>query len=176
MAKFKNVAEITKFFINNGWGENTAFYELSEKEAKEKGIEHVSIPITIGERTFYDDGSVTKDEFYKMTQESEEFPKTSQPSPQEFMEVFEKAKVSGDELICVLLSSGLSGTVQSAALAKDMVDYDNIYIVDSLTATYAIKVLVDYGMELRDKGKNASEITDILNEIKSRHEKIKIKD
>ncbi len=65
-------------------------------------------------------------------------------------------------------ASGLSGTVQSAALAKDMVNYDNIYIVDSLTATYAIKVLVDYGMELRDKGKTAQEITDILDEMKSR--------
>lgn len=146
--------------------ESSSDYDV--KEAKEKGIEHVSIPITIGEKTFYDDGSVTKDEFYQMTQESEEFPKTSQPSPQEFVEVFEKVKEAGDELICVLLSSGLSGTVQSAALAKDMVDYDNIYIVDSLTATYAIKVLVDYGMELRDNGKTAQEIADILDEMKSR--------
>lgn len=146
--------------------ESSSDYDV--KEAKEKGIEHVSIPITIGEKTFYDDGSVTKDEFYKMTQESEEFPKTSQPSPQEFMKVFEKAKEVGDELICVLLSSGLSGTVQSAALAKEMVDYENIYIVDSLTATYAIKVLVDYGMKLREEGKTAQEITNILDEMKSR--------
>lgn len=141
------------------------------QEAKNKGIKHVPITITMGEKSFYDDGKISKDEFYKMTQESEEFPKTAQPSPQEFLDIFEKVKGDGDTLICVLLSSGLSGTVQSATLAKSMADYDNIYIVDSLTATYAIKVLVDYGIKLRDEGKNAKEIVESMEAIKS---KIKI--
>ncbi len=52
MAKFKNVAEITKFFINNGWGENTAFYELSEKEAKEKGYHFAISGIEKGRKYF----------------------------------------------------------------------------------------------------------------------------
>lgn len=138
------------------------------KEAKNKGIEYVPITITIGDKTFFDDGNISKDEFYKMTQESEEFPKTAQPSPQEFLDIFKAVKEQNDELICVLLSSGLSGTVQSATLAKSMVDYDGIYIVDSLTATYAIGVLVDYGMKLRDEGKNAKEIVESIEEIKSK--------
>lgn len=146
--------------------ESSSDYDVNE--AKSKGIEYVPITITIGNETFLDDGKTSKDAFYKLTQESEEFPKTAQPSPQEFLDIFEKVKRDGDVLICVLLSSALSGTVQSATLAKSMVDYDDIYIIDSLTATYAIKVLVDYGMKLRDEGKDAKEIVEALEKVKSK--------
>ncbi len=72
-----------------------------------------------------------------------DFPKTSQPSPQEFLDVFEEVKEKGDELICILLSSALSGTYQSAQLARSMADYDKIYIIDSLSAVVAIRILCD---------------------------------
>lgn len=146
--------------------ESSSDYDVND--ARCKGIEYVPITITIGNETFLDDGEISKDIFYKMTQESEEFPKTAQPSPQEFLDIFEKVKKDRDVLICVLLSSALSGTVQSATLAKSMVDYEDIYIVDSLTATYAIKVLVDYGMKLREEGKNAKEIVEALEKVKSK--------
>lgn len=51
-----------------------------------------------------------------------EFPKTSQPSPHKFLEVFEDAKENEDSVICILLSSKLSGTCQSAHLAKDIAE------------------------------------------------------
>ena len=150
-----------KFLIDS-----SSDYDVNE--AKSKGIELVPISITIRDKNFLDDGTISKDQFYRMTQEAEEFPKTAQPSPQAFLDIFEKVKNDEDELVCVLLSSELSGTMQSATLAKSMVDYDNIYIVDSLTATYGIKVLVDYGMKLRDEGKTAKEIAETLDEIKSK--------
>ena len=137
-------------------------------EAKDNGIEIISIAITMGEKTFYDGINIARDEFYKKLDASDEFPKTSQPSPQAFVDVFEKVKDNNDQLICVLLSSELSGTVQSAVLAKNMVGYDDIYIVDSLTATYAIKVIVDYGIRLAKEGKDAEEIVKVLDEIKSK--------
>lgn len=138
------------------------------KEARDKGIAHVPISVTIGDNTFLDNGEISKDRFYQMIQESEEFPKTAQPSPQAFLDIFEQVKKEGDTLICILLSSALSGTVQSAILAKSMVAYNNIYIVDSLSATYAIKVLADYGIKLRDEGKEAEEIVELLENLKSK--------
>ena len=142
--------------------------DYDPKEAESRGIEYVPITITIGDRAFSDNGEVSKSQFYQMTQESKEFPKTAQPSPQEFLDIFERIKKEGDTLICILLSSALSGTVQSATLAKTMVDYEHIYIVDSLTATYAIKVLADYGLKLRDEGKTAEEIVESLENLKSK--------
>lgn len=137
-------------------------------QIEKQNNEYVSIGITVGNKTYQDGVDIDRNEFFEMISKTKDFPKTSQPSPQDYIQIFEKAKESGDELICIVLSSALSGTVQSATLAKNMVDYEGIYIIDSLTATYAIKVLLDYGMKLREEGKNAYEIAEKLNQLKSR--------
>lgn len=70
-------------------------------------------------------------------------------------------------MICILLSSALSGTYQSAVLAKSIVDYDKIYIIDSLTATICIKVLADYAEKLVQENKTAKDIVEEIENIKS---------
>lgn len=135
-------------------------------EIKEKGLELVPMTISIGDKTFLDNVEIERNAFFDFMEKSEEFPKTSQPSPQEFVDVFEQIKKDGDELIYVSLSSGLSGTYQSAVLAKKIVDYDKIYLIDSTKATYVIKIMVDYGLKLREEGKNAEEIVKALEEVK----------
>ena len=121
-------------------------YEKTETE--KKGILRIPITITLKDKYILD-GEITKDEFYQLVQNADELPKTSQPSPQDFLDVFEKAKENDDELICILLSSKLSGTLQSATLAKSMAGYDKIHIIDSLSATYVIKMMTEYGIQLR---------------------------
>mgnify|MGYP005895964855 CR=1 FL=1 len=127
-----------KFLIDSG-------SDYDKEQLQEKGIEYIPIAISVGDKSFRD-GEISKDEFYKLTQESEEFPKTAQPSPQAFLDVFEEAKANGDQMIGVMLSGGISGTYQSANIAKDMAEYDGIHLIDSKTAVYAIKIMVDYGM------------------------------
>lgn len=137
-------------------------------EVKEKQMELVPIRISIGENTYVDGVDMGRDEFYEILEKSEDFPKTSQPSPQEFLDVFKNVKKNGDEMICILLSSGLSGTCQSAMLAKSMADYDKIYIIDSLTATYNIKEMADYACSLRSQGISAGEIVDRIEKMKAK--------
>jgi DegV family protein with EDD domain len=71
-----------------------------------------------------------------------------------------------DELICIMLSSGVSGTYQSACLAKSIVDNDNIYVVDSLTGAYGVKILADEAKKMIEQGKTAAEIVEKLEEMK----------
>lgn len=137
-------------------------------EVKEKGMELVPLHITLGEADYRDAYDLTKDGFYELLTSSEEVPKTSQPSPQDFVEAFEEAEEKGDDLICILLSSKLSGTFQSAVLSKDIVEYDKIHLVDSLGATHMIRLMADYGQELAKEGKTAEEIVAALNEMKSK--------
>lgn len=140
-------------------------YRLDEVE--KKGIELVPIKINLDGKEYIEGVNLKRDEFYERLTESGEFPKTSQPSPQEFADIFNDVKEKGDEMICILLSSALSGTYQSAVLAKSMVDYDKIYIIDSLAATICIKVMADYAKKLIGENKSAQEIVKEIERIKS---------
>lgn len=146
--------------------DSSADYSL--EELKEKNMEQVSLIINVGEKSYRGGIDIAADELYEMLIKGEEFPKTSQPSPQDFLEIFENAKEKGDSVICILLSSGLSGTFQSATIAESMADYDEIYLVDSLAATHLIRVMADYACELRDKEMSASEIVKAVSELQPR--------
>ena len=142
--------------------------DFSAEEAKEHNLELVSINITMNGKNYRDGIDITKDEFYQMLVESEEFPMTAQPSPQDFLDIFEDVKEKGDQLVYLSLSSALSGTFQSATLAKNMAEYDDIYLVDTLSATRAIRIMVEYACKLREEGKTAAEIAAELDDFKSR--------
>ncbi len=142
--------------------------DFTMAEIAEKNLYHVPLTISLNGQDYLSGEDLTSNQFYELLAACEDFPKTSQPSPQVFAEIFEKAKEQGEEIICVLLSSALSGTCQSATLAKDMVDYDGIYIVDSLTATIMARVIVDYGLQLIKQGKSAKEIVAALEAMRSK--------
>lgn len=137
------------------------------EEIKERGLLVVPLTVTFGDTTYVPGKTLDNDTFYKLLTEGKEFPKTSQPSPQDFLNHFEEAKENGDEVICLLLSSALSGTYQSATLAKNMVDYDKIYLVDTLTATLMIRILTDHALKLAAQGMPAAEIVEKLEALKS---------
>lgn len=137
-------------------------------EIKAKGMELVPLHITFGEKDYKDAYDLSKNGFYELLTSGEEFPKTSQPTPQDFVDAFEKVQESGDELIAILLSSKLSGTFQSATLAKNIVEYENIHLVDSLGATHMVRLMADYARELAEEGKNVKEIVAALEEMKSK--------
>lgn len=142
--------------------------DYTADEAKQNNLELVSINITMGGKNYLDGVDITRDEFYDLLVSSQDFPMTAQPSPQDFLDIFEDAKEKGDQLIYLSLSSGLSGTFQSATLAKSMAEYDEIYLVDTLSATRAIRLMAEYACKLREEGKDAATIAAVLEEFKSR--------
>ncbi len=133
-----------------------------------QNIQLVPIQITIGETSYLDGIDLDRDHFYRILEETGEFPKTSQPSPQDFLDIFKDVKEKGEDLVCILLSSALSGTYQSATLAKTMVEYDRIYLVDSLSATCNIMVMADYACKLREQGMDGAGIAAQMEAFKSR--------
>lgn len=144
--------------------DSSSDFELSES----KSMEFVPITVTLGEKDYRDGIDLNKDKLYEMMQETKLFPKTAQPSPAEFADIFEKAKETGDELICFLLSSGLSGTYQSAVLAKSIADYDGIYLIDTLNATHGIRFMAEYAQKLISDGLTADMIVEKIETLKPR--------
>lgn len=126
------------------------------------GIVDLIVPILVNiDGVEYKSGTeLACDKFYELLQNAKEFPRTAQPSPQSFIDVFEQVKADKDQLIYFCLSSRLSGTYQSALMLKDMVDYDDIYIIDTLGATHIINMMAIYARDLINQGLSASEIVD----------------
>lgn len=145
--------------------------DFSKEELEAKNLLMVPLTITINNTDNYKDVlELERAELYRLLTTDNTRVMTSQPSPQDFLEKFQEVKDAGDEVVCILLSSGLSGTYQSACLAKEMVDYDKIYLVDSLTATVAIRILTDYALQLVEEGRSAAEIAEIMEQMKSKLE------
>lgn len=132
------------------------------------GIVDLMVPISVNiDGKEYNCGvDLTSDCFYELLQSAKEFPRTSQPSPQAFIEIFEQVKNDGDQLIYLCLSSRLSGTYQGALIAKEMVDYDDVYIIDTLGATHIISVLASYARTLINKDYSVGEVVDACEELK----------
>ena len=139
-----------------------------KEEIDKKQMILASLNINLDDKIYLDGVDISRDQLYEWLMESQGFPKTSQPSPEVFLKHFKEAKEAGDDVICILLSSSLSGTCQSAHLAKNMADYDNIYIVDSLSATHLIRFLGNKACQMRDAGASAKEISETLEELKTR--------
>lgn len=131
-----------------------------------ENITVVPLSITLNNKTYLDGIELGHDEFYDMLVKTDDFPKSSQPAPQLFVDVFEEAKKNNDTLLCIMLSSGVSGTYQSAVLAKNIVEYDNIYIVDSLTGSYGTYLLVQEAQKMIAEGKAIEEIVERIEELK----------
>ncbi len=142
--------------------------DISSADLACMNAELVPLGVTIDGADYLDGVNLNRDRFYDMLSGASEFPKTTMPSPAAFAEKFEQAKESGDQLICILISSALSGTYQCAVTAKAMVDYDGIYIIDALTGAAGTRILAEHAAQLREIGCSAEEIVNRIEQLKGR--------
>ncbi|MGN1111976.1 MAG: DegV family protein [Acutalibacteraceae bacterium] len=137
-------------------------------ELKKMGILCVPIMVYFGNDEYEENINLTKQQFYTLLKESADFPTTSQPSPYAFENVLRKVRDNGDEAVIITLSSALSGTCQSAALAKNMLEFDSCYVIDSLNSSGGERILAEQAVKMRDMGKSAAEIAACLELLKVR--------
>ena len=104
--------------------------DITKQETEEMGIRMVSLKIRFSDGEFQQNTEEDFFTFFEKLVAEKELPTTSQPSPEDFLELYEEAKETGEEVLVITLSSGLSGTVNAANLAKQMAEYEKIWIVD----------------------------------------------
>lgn len=142
--------------------------DITEKEAEEMDIRLVWLKTKFSDGDFPMKAEEDFCRFFDKLAEEKDLPMTSQPSPEEYLEFFEEAKSKEEEVLVLTLSSGLSGTVNAANLAKQMSEYDKIWIIDSEQAIITQRFLVQKAVELRKEGKTTEDIVEILEELKKR--------
>lgn len=121
------------------------------------------IPLTLrfGDEEYIDGITIQKKEFYQKLIESDVLPKTSQATPADFEDVFEKIVAAGESAVVITLSSKLSGTWQSAMIAAGEYE-DSIYVVDSRNVAIGSAILAKLALRLADEGMGAKEIAERL--------------
>ena len=135
--------------------------------AAKRGMDFAPLKTILAGEEYRDGIDITPDTFYDKLRANKELARTSQVNVGEFAALFEAAVKAGDEVVVITISSGLSGTYQSARIAA--AEYEGkVFVVDSLSATSGEQVLAEHALKLRDEGKTAAEIFAELNDLRHR--------
>lgn len=141
--------------------------DITQAEAKALNVDVLPLKTIFGQEEYLDGVTMDHTAFYNKLIESDVMPTTSQLSPFDFEEAFRKALEQDDEVLCITVSSKLSGCYQSANIAAAEFD-GKVTVVDSLNVTIGERILARLAITLRDAGKTAAEIAETLNREKSR--------
>ena len=138
--------------------------DLSQEYAKKHGIEVIPLRVRFGETEYLDGVTITPEDFFREL-EKKVLPKTSQITPYQYDELFRAAADAGDEVVCICMSSGVSGTWQNACMAAE--EYEGkVFVIDSKQFCISEGILALEAARMRDEGMNAREIAEKLEEDK----------
>lgn len=143
--------------------DSTCDIELEEQERL--GIDIVPLTVSFGEDQYLDRVEINKKDFFDKLRKCDSLPTTSQANPDGFLKLFSQYTNAGDVVVYIGISSKLSGTYQSALIAKDMAGSKDIYVIDSKNATFGLALLVRAAVKMRDEGKNADEIVSSIEDL-----------
>ncbi len=133
---------------------------ITQDQAKEIGIRVLPMPFNIGEKTYFEDIDLTQQQFYDMLGDGENIA-TSQPSPESVLNLWDELLKDYDEIVHIPMSSGLSGTCDTAKMLAS--DYDErVWVVDNQRISVTQRQSTLDAMMLAKKGFSGKEIHDIL--------------
>jgi DegV family protein with EDD domain len=144
--------------------------DLPPKLVKELGITVVPVYVRFGEEVYLDGVDISGDEFYQRLENTKVHPSTVQPGPQDFLEVYRKLSKGADGIVSIHVSAKLSGTCNSALMAKDMLDTKcPVEVVDSEMTTMGLGLLSIAAADMANAGESRDKI---VKEVKKTIPKI----
>ncbi len=139
---------------------------ITQKEAAGLGISVLPMPFMINDTTYFEDINLTQDRFYEFL-ENDAVVSTSQPSPDSLIHIFHKLLAEYDEVVHIPMSSGLSGSCQTACmLAQEPEFAGKVFVVNNQRISVTQTQSVLDAMELAKKGYEGAQIKKILEEDK----------
>lgn len=139
--------------------------DLTKTQADALKTTFLPLKTILGGEEFLDGITISHRQFFEKLVESDCMPTTSQIPPHDYETLFHEIKEAGDTAVVITLSSKLSGTYQSANIARDGYE-DCIWLVDSENVCIGEQILVRYACRLRDEGISAAKIASILDRRK----------
>lgn len=140
--------------------------DLPREIIEKYNITVVPLTIHIDGKDYLESKELSPEEFYEKMQRADKLPKTSMPSPAAFAEVFDELSEKGP-VLCLTISSGLSGTYNSACLGRDYSKGD-VRVIDTLSGSLGLGIQLIEAGELIKQGKGIDEIVDHLKNMAER--------
>ncbi|HCC08011.1 MAG TPA: DegV family protein [Clostridiales bacterium] len=141
--------------------------DLNEELIGKYNIEIAPLTVHFKDRAYKDTVEISAKMFYEKLKDCNELPKTSQVNPAEFEDIFENILKAKDEVLGIFISSDLSGTFNSAKIAKELIVNDKIHLIDSRNVTVGLGSIILYAAKLIEKGRTIDEIIKEIERIKN---------
>ncbi len=139
---------------------------ITQDQAKELGIFVVPMPVIIDSEEYFEDITLSQEKFYELLTSGADV-STSQPSPETVMKYWDDALNEAESLVYIPMSSGLSGSYQTARMLSMEDDYEGkVFVVNNQRISVTMRQSVMDAIKLADEGKSAEEIANILEEDK----------
>lgn len=142
--------------------------DISYEEAEKMGLVFLPLTVAFGDEEYKDTIDISHDEFYDRLENGPILPKTSQVTPFQYEQAFEKIVKNGDIAIAITIASSFSGTYSSASIAANRFDDDKVYVVDSFSGSVGERILIEYALELLKTETNPEKIVSELNRVKEK--------
>lgn len=142
--------------------------EIMAKEAEELGIISLPMKVSFGDDEYIPGITLTTDEFFGKLKQSKDLPHTSQINAYDYVETLRPLLENGDEVFCMVMSSGLSGSHNSLLLAEKELNNSRLVVFDTLSVTFAYKALVLEALKLIKQGITLSKLKEAMEQLKQK--------
>ena len=142
--------------------------DITAWQAREMDVRLVPLSISFGDRKMPMDTEEDFQAFFEQLYEEKELPTTGQPSPEAYLKEYREAREKDEDVLVLVLSGGLSGTVHSAQMAREISGYERITILDTRQAILTQRMLVERAVLRRSQGWTVEKIAEELLEARDR--------
>ncbi len=139
--------------------------DLTKEEVAQHGIHIVPLTIQIDDKTYTDGVDLEPQSFLSLMKNAKNLPKSSQPAPGKFKELYDELGKDGDQIISLHMTGGMSGTVESARQAAQMTDSD-VTVIDSRFIAIGLAIQIREAIKMRDAGATVEEIVERLEKVR----------
>lgn len=144
--------------------------DLPSSWASKYDIGIVPLYVVFDQESFKDGLEISPNDIYERVAQTGQLPKTSAPTPKDFMDAFAPYIEQGDDIVYISLSSQISSTYQNAIIAASEFPEGRVHVIDSLTLCTGISLLVMKAVKAAEQGKSAAEIALMLASLRERVE------
>ncbi len=139
--------------------------DLTKEEVAQHGIHIVPLTIQIDDKTYIDGVDLEPQPFLGLMKNAKNLPKSSQPAPGKFKELYDELGKDGDRIISIHMTGGMSGTVESARQAAQMTDSD-VTVIDSRFIAIGLAIQIREAIKMRDAGATVEAIVERLEKVR----------